>query len=155
MAFQAGKDVYGEKPLTYSLAEGQAMLKNLEKYNRIFQLGTQIHAGENYHRVMEIIQSGKLGKIHTVRLWKTGGSPGLDFHLTRLRLTPRLNFWLGRHRMKNILLSAAMELFVIFLITPEGICRFLCHIADIMFMSSHPKDYIALKAGVKGHGWYS
>jgi hypothetical protein len=34
------------------------MLKNLEKYNRVFQLGTQIHAGDNYHRVTEIIQSG-------------------------------------------------------------------------------------------------
>ena len=79
LAFQSGKDVYGEKPLTYSLAEGQAMLKNLEKYNRVFQLGTQIHAGNNYHRVAELIQSGKLGKIHTVRLWKTGGSPGLGF----------------------------------------------------------------------------
>ena len=37
-AFQAGKDVYGEKPLTYSLAEGRAMLNHLQKNNRIFQL---------------------------------------------------------------------------------------------------------------------
>src|SRR5690606_15709242 len=37
LAFQAGKDVYGEKPLSYDVKEGQMMLKNLEKHNRIFQ----------------------------------------------------------------------------------------------------------------------
>ena len=58
MAFQAGKDVYGEKPLSYDISEGQKMLYNLTEHKRIFQLGTQIHAGDNYHRVVEIIRSG-------------------------------------------------------------------------------------------------
>lgn len=58
MAFQAGKDVYGEKPLSYSVHEGQQMLKTLNRYDRIFQLGNQIHATDNYHRVVEIIRSG-------------------------------------------------------------------------------------------------
>ena len=79
MAFQSGKDVYGEKPLSYTQYEGRAMLKSLEKNNSVFQLGTQIHAGDNYHRVTELIQSGKLGKIKTVRLWKKGGSQGYGF----------------------------------------------------------------------------
>ena len=51
-AFETGKDVYGEKPLCYSIPEGRAMLDALEKHRRVFQLGTQIHAGENYHRVV-------------------------------------------------------------------------------------------------------
>jgi predicted dehydrogenase len=75
LAFQAGKDVYGEKPLSYDVKEGQTMLEQLNKYQRVFQLGTQIHAQENYHRVVDIIQSGVLGKIHTVRLWKNQHSP--------------------------------------------------------------------------------
>src|SRR5690606_35885121 len=49
LAFQAGKDVYGEKPLSYSLREGQLMLKAQQESGKIFQLGTQIHAGDNYH----------------------------------------------------------------------------------------------------------
>ena len=77
MAFQAGKDVYGEKPLSYSVREGQQMLKALKRYDRIFQLGTQIHAGDNYHRVVEIIRGGAIGTVHTVRLWKTGFPPVL------------------------------------------------------------------------------
>ena len=59
LAFQAGKDVYGEKPLSYDIREGQMMLKNMKRYDRIFQLGNQIHAGDNFHRVVEIIRSGK------------------------------------------------------------------------------------------------
>ena len=79
LAFQAGKHVYGEKPLCYDLAEGQAMLKACRRYRRLFQLGTQIHGGENYHRVVELVRSGVLGTIHTVRLWKEGGETGAGF----------------------------------------------------------------------------
>ena len=77
LAFEAGKDVYGEKPLSYDIGEGQRMLKALKRHNRVFQMGTQIHAGDNYHRVVEILRSGTLGKINTVRLWKTGAPPDL------------------------------------------------------------------------------
>jgi predicted dehydrogenase len=77
MAFKAGKDVYGEKPLSYDVEEGQDMLRTLNRHKRIFQLGTQIHAGDNYHRVAELIQSGAIGRVHTVRLWKTGLPPAL------------------------------------------------------------------------------
>jgi predicted dehydrogenase len=58
LVFEAGKDVYGEKPLSYDIAEGKMMLKTLEKNKRVFQLGTQIHAGDNYHRVVEITDGG-------------------------------------------------------------------------------------------------
>ena len=79
MAFQSGKDVYGEKPLAYCAQEGRAMLDAMEANDRIFQLGTQIHAGDNYHRVVELVRSGVLGEIRTVHIWKTGGSPGMGF----------------------------------------------------------------------------
>lgn len=79
MAFEAGKDVYSEKPLCRTVAESHAMVEARQRYGRVFQLGTQIHAEDNYHRAVELVRSGILGKIHTVRLWKTGGSPGLGF----------------------------------------------------------------------------
>jgi predicted dehydrogenase len=116
-AFNAGKDVYGEKPLTYSVAEGRAMLKCLEKTKSVFQLGTQIHATDNYHRVAELVKSGKLGKIHTVRLWKTGGSPGLGFPQIRSRLKRSTGTcgWAPLPTM-NILRCVVMEVTVTFLI---------------------------------------
>jgi predicted dehydrogenase len=78
LACKAGKDVYCEKPLTYCIAEGQAMVKAARDNKRVTQMGTQIHAGENYHRVVELVRSGALGKIHLVRVWIAGSRyPGL------------------------------------------------------------------------------
>ncbi len=66
-ACQAGKDVYCEKPVCLTPAEGRAMVRAARRNNRVTQVGTQIHAGENYHRVVEIVRSGVLGKISAVR----------------------------------------------------------------------------------------
>ena len=69
MACQAGKDVYCEKPLAHRIQEGRAMVQAVEKYKRVSQMGNLIHAGENYHRVVEIVRSGVLGKIFKTRVW--------------------------------------------------------------------------------------
>ena len=61
LACQAGKDVYCEKPLTHRIAEGRAVVTAAEKYKRVTQMGNLIHAGENYHRVVEIVRSGRSG----------------------------------------------------------------------------------------------
>jgi len=46
------------------------------EHNKIFSVGyANFIAADNYHRWLEIIQSGELGKIKTVRLWKTGEPP--------------------------------------------------------------------------------
>ena len=148
MAFQSGKDVYGEKPLTYSLAEGQVMLESLEKHNRVFQLGTQIHAGENYHRVAEILKSGKLGKIHTVRLWKTGGSPGLGFPpFQEPPETLDWDMWLGPAPYDEYTPVRCHGTYRHFLDYSGGVfADFWCHIADIMFMSVHPKGLYSIES---------
>jgi len=140
MAFQSGKDVYGEKPLSYTQAEGRAMLKSLEKNRSVFQLGTQIHAGDNYHRVTELIQSGKLGKINTVRLWKKGGSQGLGFPPNETPPdTLDWNMWLGPAPYEEYTPVRCHGSFRHFLDYSGGVfADFWCHIADIMFMSLHP-----------------
>jgi len=66
-AMEAGKDVYCEKPMCLRPDEGVAMLRTMQKTGRVTQLGTQIHAGENFRRVVEIVRSGLLGKITAVR----------------------------------------------------------------------------------------
>lgn len=67
-ACQAGKDVYCEKPMSRYPAEGKAMLKAAMDNKRVTQVGTQIHAGDNYRRAVEIVRSGALGKISAVRV---------------------------------------------------------------------------------------
>lgn len=66
-ACKAGKDIYLQKPMTRHLAESLAVKNAVEKHKVVCQVGTQIHASENYRRVVEIIRSGNLGKISVVR----------------------------------------------------------------------------------------
>ena len=67
-ACQAGKDVYCEKPMSRYPAEAIAMAKAARDNKRVTQVGTQIHAGENFRRAVEIVRSGMLGRIMSVRV---------------------------------------------------------------------------------------
>jgi len=141
LAFQAGKDVYGEKPLSYDVREGQVLLKNLKKQNRIFQLGTQIHAGDNYHRVVEIIQAGAIGKVHTVRLWKTGFSPGMGHPASQAPpKTLDWDMWLGPAPYRDYVPERCHFNYRYFLDYSGGMfADFWCHIADIVWWAIQPK----------------
>jgi predicted dehydrogenase len=66
-ACEAGKDIYLQKPMTLHLGESLAVLNAVKKHNRVSQIGTQIHAAENYRRIVEIIQAGNLGQISVAR----------------------------------------------------------------------------------------
>ena len=77
LACQAGKDVYCEKPLAHRIQEGRAMVQAAERYKRVTQMGNLMHAGENYHRVVEIVRSGVLGKISKTRVWLAADRRGL------------------------------------------------------------------------------
>jgi predicted dehydrogenase len=96
-AFKAGKDVFVEKPLSYSVGEGRAMADASLKYKRVSQMGNHIHNDQhNYRRVVELVQSGKLGKIVRVHVWKT--SPTEPFKTDQPPTVPPeldYDFWLG------------------------------------------------------------
>ncbi len=66
-ACEAGKDLYVQKPMTMHLGESFALRNAVNKHKRICQVGTQIHASENYRRVVEYVRSGNLGHIGAVR----------------------------------------------------------------------------------------
>jgi len=66
-ACEAGKDLYIQKPMTLHLGESLAVRNAVKRHDRISQVGTQIHASENYRRVVELIRSGNLGKVGVVR----------------------------------------------------------------------------------------
>jgi predicted dehydrogenase len=68
MACAAGKDVYCEKPLTLFIDEGKWMVQAERKYKRIVTVGTQRRQGAGVKEAKKIIDSGVLGKIHSVRL---------------------------------------------------------------------------------------
>lgn len=77
-ACQAGKDVFVEKPLSYSIGEGRAMVKAARAHKRVTQMGNHIHNDQpTYRRTVELIKSGAIGKINRVSIWKTSESKGL------------------------------------------------------------------------------
>jgi predicted dehydrogenase len=69
LACQAGKDVYVEKPLCHNIREGRLAVEAAKKHKRVTQLGTQVHQTQNYHKLVEVVKSGKLGAISKVRVW--------------------------------------------------------------------------------------
>ncbi len=68
MACQAGKDVYVEKPLTIFIDEGKWMVQAAQKYNRIVVVGTQRRHGKGVGEARKVVESGVLGKIHSIRI---------------------------------------------------------------------------------------
>jgi predicted dehydrogenase len=96
-AFEAGKDVFVEKPLSYSVAEGRAMADASAKFKRVSQMGNHIHNDlPNYRRVVELVKSGKLGRITRVHCWKTCRTePWTTDNPPALPPTLDYDFWLG------------------------------------------------------------
>ena len=77
-ALRARKHVYCEKPLAHSVQEVRLMMEAAAREKVVTQMGTQIHAGDNYRRVVEIVQSGALGAIRRVKVWcNTQLQPGV------------------------------------------------------------------------------
>ena len=68
-ACKAGKDVYVEKPLAIPVWEGRQMVKAARKHNRVVQMGTQQRSGSHYLAAKEYVESGKLGRVRSVRNW--------------------------------------------------------------------------------------
>lgn len=68
-ALQSGKHVYCEKPLTHNIAEARVIREAAAKTKLATQMGTQIHAGDNYRRVVELIQTGAIGPVREVHVW--------------------------------------------------------------------------------------
>jgi predicted dehydrogenase len=69
MACASGKDVYVEKPLTLFVREGRWMVDVATRNSRVVQVGTQQRSGPHYQKARELIQAGRLGDVHAVRMW--------------------------------------------------------------------------------------
>ncbi len=68
-ALRSGRHVYCEKPLAHSVFEARRVAELAKEHGRVTQMGTQIHAGNNYRRVVELVKSGAIGKVREVHVW--------------------------------------------------------------------------------------
>jgi predicted dehydrogenase len=69
LALKHKKHVYCEKPLTHDVWEARQIRLAAAEAGVATQMGIQIHAGENYHRVVELIQTGAIGPVREVHVW--------------------------------------------------------------------------------------
>lgn len=69
MALRRGLGVYLEKPLTHTLEECQLLARLAAENECVTQMGTLIHAGANYRRVVEAIQAGVIGRVTQIDCW--------------------------------------------------------------------------------------
>ena len=89
-ACKAGKDVYVEKPLSATIAEGRAMVNAARKYERIVQVGTHRRSSRMYAQLAEVVQSGAIGKVTVARASFTSNmTPAGIGHCTRDGATGR------------------------------------------------------------------
>ncbi len=94
---KAGLHVYCEKPLTHTVEEARVIARLAAEHKRVTQLGTQIHAGTNYRRVVELVKGGAIGTVNEVHVWcdrvRTAG--GRPFVKVDTPPTMHWDLWLG------------------------------------------------------------
>ena len=97
-ACKAGKDVYLEKPMTFTIKEGQELKKVVRGNNRILGVGSQQRSDEGFQHAVKLTQGGSLGKITkvnssfgTITSILNNGATGTGTP-RRLQLSLRLDF---------------------------------------------------------------
>lgn len=95
-ACQAGKDVYVEKPCSHNIHEGRIAVETARKFGRIVQHGTQSRGSASWANLLDIVKSGKLGKLLVSRglCYKLRGSIGQK-PVTTPPAEVDFNIWLG------------------------------------------------------------
>lgn len=98
-ALKSGRHVYCEKPLTHTVSEARYLTELAAKTGLKTQMGNQIHSHplSNYRRVVELIQSGAIGKVAEVHVWcgATYGPIPLDPNPGKAPAELNYDLWLG------------------------------------------------------------
>ena len=94
-ACKAGKDVYLEKPMTFTIKEGQELRRVVRETNRVLGIGSQQRSDPNFQHAVKMAQEGKLGTISKVNAYV--GAPPKPYDLPEEPIPEDLNWdlWLG------------------------------------------------------------
>ncbi len=99
-ACKAKKDIYCQKPLSLTVAEGRVMSYAVNRSNVVFQTGSQQRSDRRFRRACELVRNGRIGELRRVRVGLPGGRS--DYAKTGDHKKPQAvpegfdyNFWLG------------------------------------------------------------
>ncbi len=149
LAMDLGKHVYCEKPLAHTVQEARVLAQLAARKKVATQMGTQIHAGSNYRRVVEVIQSGAIGPVREVFNWCNKGWSDGRFTATDRPAPANLDWdlWLGPARARPYSPD----------IHPQNWRRFweygsgtfgdmACHVMDLPFWALNLRHPVAVTA---------
>ncbi len=94
-AMKAGKDVYCEKALSLTVAEGRATCDAVQRYGRVFQAGTQQRSDRNFRFACELARNGYLGNLQRVTVGVPSGKRVLHLPVTPAPADLDYDLWLG------------------------------------------------------------
>lgn len=108
---KAGKDIYCEKPLALTIAEGRAMVNAVRKYKRVLQTGSMQRSSYNFRQATELVLNGYIGQVKEINV--SVGEPVKQCDLPSLPVPEYLdwNMWIGPslYRGYNPTLSPPIE----------------------------------------------
>ena len=94
-SLQAGKDVYCQKPLAYTITEGLAVQAAVRDNDRILQMGSQQRSSAEFQQAIKLVREKAIG--HIDKVYVTVGDPPTPLNLPEMPVPANLNFnqWLG------------------------------------------------------------
>ena len=94
-ACQAGKDVYVQKPLSFTITESLQMVKVANGNKRVVQVGSQQRSSKEFQKAIELVQAGAIG--HIEKIYAKVGDPPKPLDLPEMAIPGNLNFnlWMG------------------------------------------------------------
>ena len=94
-AAKAGKDIYCEKPMALTIAEGRAMVNATRKYKRVFQTGNMQRSWRDFRHASELVYNGYIGDIKEINV--SVGEPVKQCNLPTEEVPETLNWneWVG------------------------------------------------------------
>ncbi len=97
LAARAGKDIYCEKPLTHSIAEGRMIVDEVAKAKIVFQTGSQQRSefGNRFRTAVEYVRNGRIGKLKTIRIGVGGPAVPCDLPTKEVPAGTDWDAWLG------------------------------------------------------------
>ncbi len=95
-AVRAGKDVYGEKPLTLTIDEGRHLIKAVRENNAVLQTGTQQRSDARFRLACELVRNQRIGALKEANVWLPAGLLEGPFETAPVPAELDWDFWQGQ-----------------------------------------------------------
>lgn len=98
LAARAGKDIYCQKPLTLTVADGREMIDAVRKHQRVLQTGSQYRSHAIMRQACELVRNGRIGKLQRVETYVAENNfkgPGPGWKEMPVPAGFDYNAWLG------------------------------------------------------------